>query len=175
MAALFTVQCVYFYKSNSDEIRTPHTSTSGVHQRGISISEYALGKSWPHRAASNYLCLLGAWSYAYVVLCMLFSILDGVIGIFNYHIPTGCTTALGSNHLAKYLPGIKAAGCRSHFHRGQSSYCKNSNFLFTVFMCQSIGKLIWWVTLNLLRWRQHELSASNNLQIYWQYLRHAIA
>ena len=23
MAALFTVQCVYFYKSNSDEIRTP--------------------------------------------------------------------------------------------------------------------------------------------------------
>ena len=24
MAALFTVQCVYFYKSNSDEIRTPH-------------------------------------------------------------------------------------------------------------------------------------------------------
>jgi len=33
----------------------PHAS--GVRQRGISISEYVLGKSWPHRAASNYLYL----------------------------------------------------------------------------------------------------------------------
>ena len=54
------------------KLEPPPTSPSGVHQRGISISEYVLGKSWPHRAASNYLCLLGAWSYAYVVLFMLF-------------------------------------------------------------------------------------------------------
>jgi len=45
---------------------------SGVRQTGVSISEYVLGKSWPHRGASNYICLLGAWSYAYVVLFILF-------------------------------------------------------------------------------------------------------
>ena len=67
MAGLFTVQCVYLYISNSDEIRIP---PRGVRQTGVSISQYALGKSWPHRAASNYLCLLGAWSYAHVVLFM---------------------------------------------------------------------------------------------------------
>ena len=45
---------------------------SGVRQTGVSISEYVLGKSWPHRGASNYICLLGAWSYAYMVLFILF-------------------------------------------------------------------------------------------------------
>ena len=41
-------------------------------KEALSISEYVLGKSWPHRAVSNYLCLLGAWSYANVVLFMFF-------------------------------------------------------------------------------------------------------
>jgi len=61
MAGLFTVQCVYFYKSNSDEIITPPQVEFA---KEASQFQNTFWENHDLRAASNYLYLFG--------LCILF-------------------------------------------------------------------------------------------------------
>ena len=60
------LQSSVFISINQTQMKLEPSPPSGVHQRGISISEYVLGKSWPHRAASNYLYLFGLYTFFFI-------------------------------------------------------------------------------------------------------------
>ena len=72
MAALFTVQCVYFYKSNSEEIRTPPPPPQ------VEFTKEAFqfqNTSWENHDLTEQPVITSVYcvrEFAYVVLFMLF-------------------------------------------------------------------------------------------------------